>query len=153
MVSIQYNSYSGSIQTTQNAGQVKMEKLVSQLNEQNEKNLQIDLSMCKFKDNVKKALNIDESVVENLADNNQCIYLTQLNYCLIPSMQINVGWKYLFHITRRPVIIHNISSSDALDIHKSKGTGSYSFTSDKTLLSKIIKELEEGNFTVEKINY
>ena len=140
------------MKTTQNAGQAKMANFIGKINQEDNKNLEFDLSMCEFKENVKKALNIDESVVEKLADKKQCIYITQLNYCLIPSMQINVGWKHLFHITRRPVIIHNISSSDALDMHKSNGTASYSFTSDKTLLSKIIKELEEGNFTMGKIN-
>ena len=138
---------------TQNAGQAKMANFIDKINHEDNKNLEFDLSMCEFKENVKKALNIDEGVVENLYDKKICLQLTKLNYCLIPSMQTNIGWKYLFHITRKPVIIHNISSSDALDIHKSQGTSSYSFTSDKTLLSKIIKELEAGNFTMGKINY
>jgi hypothetical protein len=140
------------IYTTQNAGQVKMGKFVIQLNEHNDKNLQIDLSMCKFKENIEKTLNINEKTINELYDERAFIHITKLNYYLVPSIQNNVGWKLLFHITRKPVIIHNISSSDALDIHKSKGTKSYSFTNDRTLLSNIIKELEEGNFTMGKRN-
>jgi hypothetical protein len=132
-----------------NNGRVKMEQYIKIQNAEYNKVSQLDLSMRKFKQDVKQVLNLTDNDIERMADKHKAIYLTKQDLYLIPSNQIiNQDWGTLFHITQRKVNIHNISRTDALDIHHSQGTVSYSFTADKKRLSKILQELEAGNFVI-----
>ena len=132
-----------------NNGRVKMEQYIKIQNAEYNKVSQLDLSMRKFKQDVKQVLNLTDNDIERMADKHKAIDLTGQGLYLIPSNQIiNQDWGTLFHITQRKVNIHNISRTDALDIHHSQGTVSYSFTADKKRLSKILQELEAGNFVI-----
>jgi hypothetical protein len=134
-----------------NNGRVKMEQYIKIQNAEYNKVSQLDLSMRKFKQDVKQVLNLTDNDIERMADKHKAIYLKRKKLYLIPSNQkINGEWATLFHITQRKVDIHNISRTDALDIHQSQGSASYSFTADKKLLSKILQELEAGNFVINK---
>ena len=106
-----------------NNGRVKMEQYIKIQNAEYNKVSQLDSSMRKFKQDVKQVLNITDNDIERMAGKHKAIYLTKQKLYLIPSTQIIDGkWATLFHITQRNV--------------------------DIQLLSKILQELEAGNFEI-----
>lgn len=129
-------------------GQEKMKQYIDVQNAEYNKSIQLEISMRKFKEDVKLTLSLTDADIEKMISNGATIYLTKLDLYLIPSHKIINNWDSLFHITKNNVDIHNIRSSDSFDIHKSQGTASYSFAGNKILRHAIIKQLDRGNFIV-----
>lgn len=126
-------------------------KLKEYVNKITEKDNDVYNRQKKFTEKVCELLNITNnelSTIVHKTPNHQLILKIEERLYCIASHQFLQGWNVFFHITKAPVLIHNINEIDACDLHRSQGTSSYSFTVSDIIIQHCYDAIKSNRFTI-----